>query len=208
MSKIYLVTHTESMHHTEGLVGGWYDANLTERGRDQASQVATALQQRITNTPRLFSSDLNRAMQTAEPISALLNCAIEPTPDLREVSCGDAEGGPQAWLDENILLPPKDGVERLDHQICSGAESRHVAATRIYAFMARLVADLPNETVVVTHGFAATFVLSAWIGMPIEAVGYVSFPVQSGSITTLEHDETWGNRAVVSLGDTRHLTEG
>ncbi len=207
MTKLYLVTHTQSTHHVDGLVGGWYDASLTDRGQSEARAVAQELKRRLAHTPVLFSSDLRRAVQTAEPIAALLGCPLETTTDLREVSCGVAEGGPQVWLDEHIVLPPRhDG--RMDHRICDGAESRREAATRIYAFMDRLMDKLPAETVVVTHGFAATFVVSAWIGMPLEATAHVGFALRPGSLSMLQYDDTWGNRTVTSLGDVQHLAAG
>ncbi len=62
-----------------------------------------------------------------------------------------------------------------------------------------------DDLVVVTHGFAATFVVAAWIGMPVPAAGHVAFPVASGSITTLVEDGFFHNRAVVSVGDVSHL---
>lgn len=50
-----------------------------------------------------------------------------------------------------------------------------------------------------------TFVVAAWIRMPLEAAGYVSFRSTSGGITVLEKDDHWHNRRVVSLDDTSHL---
>ena len=55
---------------------------------------------------------------------------------------------------------------------------------------------------------ALTFVIAAWIKMPIDSAGYVSFPARSGSITHLKEDDYWQNRAVVSLADVSHLTDG
>ncbi len=43
--------------------------------------------------------------------------------------------------------------------------------------------------------------------MPIEALGYVNFPVASGSMTVLREDDYFHNREVVSLGDTSHLAQ-
>jgi broad specificity phosphatase PhoE len=37
---IYVVAHTQSEHHVQKLVGGWYDSELTEFGRLQADAVA------------------------------------------------------------------------------------------------------------------------------------------------------------------------
>ncbi|MCY0939906.1 hypothetical protein [Streptomyces antarcticus] len=56
-----------------------------------------------------------------------------------------------------------------------------------------------------THGFALTFVVAAWIGMPIDSLGHVNFRVASGSITHLREDDFFHNRQLVRLGDTRHL---
>lgn len=62
-----------------------------------------------------------------------------------------------------------------------------------------------GHQVVVTHGFALTFVVAFWIGMPFEALGSVSFRAPSGSITVLREDDFFHNRQVVSLGGTGHL---
>ncbi|MFI6390182.1 hypothetical protein ACIBHY_09530 [Nonomuraea sp. NPDC050547] len=56
-----------------------------------------------------------------------------------------------------------------------------------------------------THGGSLTFVVAAWIKMPIEAAGYADFRAPSGSITTLRQDDFFHNRQVANLGDTRHL---
>ena len=48
MSKtIYLVTHPEATHHTDGLVGGWFDSDLTTRGVEQAGAIAESLVRRL-----------------------------------------------------------------------------------------------------------------------------------------------------------------
>ncbi|GAA1304292.1 hypothetical protein GCM10009647_022010 [Streptomyces sanglieri] len=41
--------------------------------------------------------------------------------------------------------------------------------------------------------------------MPIGSAGYASFRAASGSTTTLREDDSFHNRQVVDLGDTRHL---
>ncbi|HEY0803530.1 MAG TPA: histidine phosphatase family protein, partial [Pseudonocardiaceae bacterium] len=133
---------------------------------------------------------------------------VEPVADrrLREKSYGVAEGRPQGWLDQRFVPPPQVG-ERMRHdEGVPGAETRADLARRVYAAMERILRNEWAHQVIVTHGFAATFVVASWIGMPFESLGYVSFPVTSGSITTLHEDDYFHNRQVVSLGDTRHLT--
>jgi len=206
MTTVYVVPHTEATHHVESRVGGWFNSELTETGRIQAHATANALKKIVANKAVVYSSDLERATQTAQPIAEMLGSDVVVTPDLREISCGTAEGKSQAWLDERIAYPPRD-QSRIDHQIIEGAETRRTAATRIQRFVDELIEQAPAQAVVVTHGFAATFVVAAWIGMPVPATAFVGFDVSPGSITVLEIDELWGNRQVLRLNDTTHLSE-
>ncbi|PRX62668.1 histidine phosphatase superfamily protein (branch 1) [Nonomuraea fuscirosea] len=87
----------------------------------------------------------------------------------------------------------------------AGAETKEMLARRVYAAMDEIVRRPCEHQVIVTHGGSLTFVVASWIRMPIQAVGQVGFPVPSGSITTLREDDSFHNRAVVGLGDIRHL---
>ena len=129
-------------------------------------------------------------------------------PDLREISYGEAEGRPQSWLDERFIFPPAEGNQRrLDHQHgIPGAETRRAAAARIYRAMDHILSSPAEYQVIVTHGFALTFVVAAWIGMPLDAAGLIGLPVTSGSITTLSQEPPFYNRGVVRLNDISHLS--
>jgi probable phosphoglycerate mutase len=153
----------------------------------------------------LFSSDLRRTRRTAEEIAELFG--VTPVLDrrLREKSYGAAEGRPQAWLDQRFIPPPAVG-ERMGHdEGVPGAETKAACARRIYTAMDEILRRPCEQQIIVTHGGALTFVVAAWIRMPIESAGYVAFRVPSGSITTLREDDFFHNRQVVGLGDTRHL---
>ena len=92
---------------------------------------------------------------------------------------------------------PRRGVE--------GAETRRQFATRVHAAVEQVLASPCAHQVVVTHGFALTFVVTAWIGMPLESADRVNFRATSGGITVLEQDDFFANRSVVRLDDTAHL---
>ncbi len=207
MQTLYVVTHPQSVHHLEGRVGGWYDTPLTDRGRRQAQAIAVRLAALCADTtPSLTSSDLLRCSETAEIIGRHLSLAPRLTHDLREMSCGVAEGQPQAWLTARRLpVPEAGGLD--DAGGIEGAETRRQTGTRIYRAMDALQA-VPFQThIIVTHGFALTFVIAWWIGMPIESLGRVNFPVTSGSITHLAEHAFWKSRTVITLGDTSHLAD-
>lgn len=208
MRNIYVVTHPEATHHVEGVVGGWYDSQLTATGLRDASSIAAALRAVIPEDAdvELFSSDLQRTLQTARVVGDVLQ--VEPVLDrrLREKSYGEAGGRPQEWLDQRFVPPPAVG-DRMEHdEGIPGAETRAVIAQRIYEAMDVILESRCEHQIIVTHGFAATFVLASWIKMSINSLGYVNFRVTSGSITTLREDDFFHNRQVVSLGDTTHLS--
>lgn len=201
------MTHTQSTHHTEGLVGGWFDSGLTELGLAQAGRVGQRLRELVPEdaTAEIHSSDLRRAYQTAEAIARRLAVPIETTPDLREKSYGDAEGKPQAWLDERFVFPPTTG-NRMDHdEGIPGSESRRQFAGKIYRAMDRILASPCPHQIVVTHGFALTFVVAAWIKMPLDSVGDIAVASTSGGISHLFEDDAFHNRGLVGLDDTLHL---
>ncbi|MEV4806219.1 histidine phosphatase family protein [Nonomuraea sp. NPDC049421] len=207
MRTLYVVTHPEATHHVEKVVGGWHDSRLTPAGLDAAASIAEALRARIPDGAdvELFSSDLLRTRQTAEKIAELFGVRAVLDPRLREKSYGEAGGRPQEWLDQRFIPPPAAG-ERLRHdEGVAGAETKAMLAQRVYAAMDEIVRRPCEHQIVVTHGGSLTFVVTSWIRMPIEAAGYAAFQVASGSITTLREDDRYHNRAVVSLGDIRHL---
>jgi len=206
---VRVVTHPEATHHVAGLVGGQFDSMLTPRGRVQAAAIARSLTRAIDPAMEVavVTSDLARTTETAELIGRALNVAVRPDARLREKSYGVAGGMPQAWLDERFIAPPATG-DRMNHgDGVAGSETRLDVAVRVYRAMTELLAMNVDELVVVTHGFTASLVVAAWIGMPIEAAGHVAFAAPSGSITTLREDGFFHNRAVITVGDTSHFDE-
>lgn len=204
---LYIVVHGQARHHVEGLVGGWFDSELTQKGHLQAAAVAHRLGDLIgeARPVELHTSDLQRAVQTAEPIGFRLGVAMVRWPELREMSYGEAGGRPQAWLEARRRYAPREG-NRLDHRGgLPSAETKREFMTRLYAAMEQILARPAPHQVIVTHGYALTFLVAAWTGMPLEAGGYVNFHATAGGITHLREDDAYFNRTVVRLDDTDHL---
>lgn len=199
MRTVYVVTHPEATHHVDHLVGGWYDSELTLEGERAAVAVAESLRAKVPDEVELYASDLRRTARTAELIGERLG--VTPVLDrrLREKSYGEAGGKPQAWLDGRFVPPPAVG-ERLGHdEGIPGAETKGAMAARVYAAMESILESACEHQIVVTHGGALTFVIAAWIRMPLESAGYVDFRGSSGSVTVLREDDYFHNRQVVTL---------
>ena len=199
MKRICLITHCEATHSIDRKVGGWYDSELTQKGKQQAAELAEKLHKLGFDIRRLtiYSSDLKRAAQTAQIITK--NIDKEPVLDqrLREMSFG-AHGGMNQEEHNKIMVPISPTGNRLDHRICEGAENRRELAVRISEFMEEIMKSEKNS-VIITHGFAATFVIAAFQKIDISSVGYISYKLRPGSISILEEDDLFKNRMVSLL---------
>lgn len=208
MHRVYVITHPEASHHVENRVGGWFDSHLTAKGLQRAEQIAVYLRALIpsTESAQLFSSDLRRTRQTAEAVSRALALDVTLDPDLREKSYGAAGGKAQAWLDERFVFPPAVG-DRLDHdEGIEGAETKREWISRVYAAIARIDTAQATHRVIVTHAGTASWVIAAWMRIPLEACNYAAFRVSSGSVTILEADDRFHNRSLIVLGETNYST--
>lgn len=205
MRELFVVTHPEATHHVEDRVGGWFDSCLTGRGQGHAHQVAEALAARVDPGVALFTSDLRRTQQTADAIASRLSGTPRALSELREKSYGEGEGQPGPWFRERFVPPPAHG-ERMNHdEGLVGAETKAEWVRRVYTGMDIVMDDPAHQKVVITHGGSATFVIAYWIGVPLNALDFVSFGLDSGSITHLREDDYFHNRAVVTLNETGHL---
>jgi len=205
MKDLFVVTHPQATHHVDDRVGGWFDSELTALGETQALQIADALAERVRPGAALFTSDLRRTQQTADVIAARLGVPSRALFGLREKSYGEGEGQPDAWFRERFVPPPQHG-ERMHHdEGLAGAETKAEWERRVYAGMDVVAADPADQTVIVTHGGSASFVIAHWIGMPLVALDVVSFRMDSGSITHLREDDYFHNRTVLTLNETGHL---
>ncbi len=205
MRNLFVVTHTQSMHHVEKKVGGWYDTDLTGKGQRDACAIAERLFAMIGHKEaEIFSSDLKRAFQTAEPVGRRFDLPVTQTRALREISYGVAEGKPQEWLDARYTPAPDNN--RLDYKgNMEGAESRRDVADRVYPFMDALTGRDCETQIIVTHGFTLSLVIAAWMNVPIDACGFINYAAPSGSITHLRQDDFFRNRAMIHFADIAHL---
>ena len=102
MKNILVIQHTQSIHHTNGMVGAWTDWELTEYGKRQADNISKALEKELLeNRYVLYCSDLKRAVQTAEPLFKYLDSKPIFREELREINEGEATGQSRNWYNQN-----------------------------------------------------------------------------------------------------------
>lgn len=88
--RLLLVRHGITQHNLNGQYTGQTDAPLSELGQRQIMAVGKYLAQERVDV--IFSSDLQRARDTAREIARHHNLPVLEDPDLREISMGTWEG--------------------------------------------------------------------------------------------------------------------
>ena len=152
MKTVYLIRHGETDDNAAGRAMGQMDVPLNARGIEQARQTAEFL--RKYPIERIVSSDLGRAMGTAQPLAEALGLAIEPDVRLRELSFGILEG---KTVGECELLDPV-AVERwrsgdFDAAL-PGGESRRSLMKRTKEVLGEIAAGPYAEVALFSHGGA------------------------------------------------------
>lgn len=88
--EIILIRHGESIGNKNNIVQGHDDYGLSELGLIQAHKLAEYFNN--DNIDAIYSSDLDRAMQTAAPTAKKTGIKIQTNSDLREAHFGIWEG--------------------------------------------------------------------------------------------------------------------
>ena len=145
---LYLVRHGKD---DETVRGGWSDQPLTAEGICQAEAMSITMTER--NIRHIYSSDLPRAMQTAEILAEKLQLPVVPLKQFREVNNGDLAGMKN---EEALVRYPGLFWNQLEWEQCyPNGESPKQFYERIYAmwmiFSQKLLVKKENA-VLVTHG--------------------------------------------------------
>ena len=152
---IFLVRHGETVDNARQIMQGQTQGCLNEKGREQALQVAERLAGEQIDA--VVASDLNRAIQTAEYISALHGLAVKTTPLLRERDWGGFTGR---------FIPDLKGEVWPDD-----IESEETLLLRARAFLLYITTTYPGKRVVaVGHGIMNKAVLAVYAKCPMREV--------------------------------------
>lgn len=150
-TRVIAVRHGETAWNAQARMQGQLDIALNALGRRQAVQVGAALAHERIDA--IFSSDLGRALQTAEPLAQRTGLRVRLDPGLRERCFGDFQG---LTFDEVQARWPDDSRrwrQREPDFAPEGAESLRVFAARAVAAAARIAGAHAGQTVVLlTHG--------------------------------------------------------
>jgi broad specificity phosphatase PhoE len=198
--RLLLVRHGETDANREFRMQGVSDMSLNDEGRRQLARTAERLAgERID---AVYASDLDRAIESAEPIAAMHGLAVRTDPRLREQNLGEWEG--DVWFD----LPKIYGQDALDAFMGDldygppGGETKREVLERFRAAVLEIGSRHEGETIcIVTHG--GPLMVFAYAAMRIPFGRENRFYAANGSLSELVRmDGFW---RLVTLNETHFL---
>jgi broad specificity phosphatase PhoE len=194
--KAIIVRHGETDYNAQRILQGYSPVPLSTRGRQQAALVAErlpSLQPRI-----LYSSDIQRAQETAEIISHKLALPIQPCTGLREWHVGTWQ---HKSADEFETHLEAIGGHVVTY-VPEGGESQLQTQERMVAQMQSLAAQHAGETVLcVSHGKAIDLFTRHVLGLDVMRTP--AYSIINTSVNIFSHQN--GGWELITLNDVYHL---
>jgi broad specificity phosphatase PhoE len=169
--EIVYETHSVTTDNEAGIATGWLPGSLSAVGRRYAAELGE--RRRDDGIAVVFSSDLARAVQTAEIAFAGTDVPIRLDKRLRECNYGDLNGMPVAQLAEERL-------RRIDTPFPGGQSYLDVVA-RTEDFLRDLGAGWDGQRVLLISHSANRWALQHLLeGTPLEQLVSAPFDWQEG----------------------------
>jgi broad specificity phosphatase PhoE len=169
-------THSTTTDNEAGIATGWLEGRLSEAGRAQAK--ALGVRRRNDGLVAVFTSDLRRAVETAEIAFAGSDLPVRQDRRLRECDYGELNGGRAAEIERERLL-------RIDQPFPGGESYRQVVG-RTRSFLNDLIPELDGSRVLLIAHSANRWALQhLLLGNTLEEVVAAPFEWQEGWVYAL-----------------------
>jgi alpha-ribazole phosphatase/probable phosphoglycerate mutase len=169
--QIVFETHSITEDNEHGIATGWHHGRLSDKGRLLARELGE--RRRNDGIQVVFTSDLGRAVETAEIAFGDTPIPILHDWRLRECDYGEKNGATRDELDRNR-------PEHLDHPYPEG-ESWRQATQRVKHFLDDLRVRWKSSRVLVIGHVATRWGLEHYLnGVPLEHLVRAQFTWQAG----------------------------
>jgi probable phosphoglycerate mutase len=206
ITRLYLVRHGQSAGNAEGRFGGHGPTPLSKLGERQARLTAEALKKEGVSV--IYSSDLARAVQTAQPLADLIESPVNATSAFRERHVGVLEG---LTFDESKRQFPKDYyalVNRNVHHIITNGESYRQLLRRTTGALWDILRKHQGEKIAIySHTGAICFMTLHLMGAIHRNTKQTPWLITSNCGINRFEIRGRNNIRVVALNDTRHLSQ-
>ena len=203
MTTIYLIRHAEAEGNLFRRAQGHWNGKITERGKKQIDALAGRFA--AVHIDAVYSSDLDRARETAGALLRGRDLDLCTTRELREIHMGVWEG--DSWGDLSYKWPEQMYNFNNDPRKWSvpGCESFDMCQKRMTAALTRIAAAHDGQTVgVVAHGMCIKIFLLGVLGIAPDDPEALMHG-DNTSVSLLRYED--GRFAVEYCNDNSHLGE-
>jgi len=184
MTTFYLIRHGDNDVLSYALAGRAPGVHLNTRGQQQALRLAEHLGGRAID--HIFSSPLERARETAEPLARKLGLKAEICDAITEINYGDWTGKTMTELEQ--MGGWKQWNTFRSGTRPPGGESILEVQARTVGQIEKLRRDLPNSSVALfSHGDPLRSALVYYLGMPLDLLRRLK--LHPASVTVLAINE-------------------
>ncbi|MBX3289438.1 MAG: histidine phosphatase family protein [Acidobacteria bacterium] len=206
ITRIYLVRHGQSDGNAQGRFGGHGPTPLSELGKAQADVTARLLADEGVSV--IYSSDLARAIQTAEPLAELTGSEIHSTSAFRERHVGVLEG---LTFDESKKQYPEDYFALINrdvqHVITNGESYKQLLQRTSNALWNIARKHAGQRIAIFSHTGAICFMTLHLMGAVRGSSRSTPWLITSNCGINRFEIRSRRNIRVLALNDTRHLTD-
>jgi probable phosphomutase (TIGR03848 family) len=196
MTTFLLIRHGDNDSLGHKLVGWTPGIHLNARGRAQSERLAERLSR--AGVRAIYSSPLERARETAEPLARRLGIEVRVLEEIGEIRLGE-------WTGRTFEELRQDPRWRQVNAFRSGAripggETMLEVEQRMAAALEQMRAAHPGEVVVVvTHGDPIRAILCHYLGMPLDLMHRLE--IAPASVSVLRLGDDWAQAPRINVTD-------
>lgn len=200
--RIYLVRHGETSWNVKLKFQGHTDVPLAQRGIEQANFLARRLNK--MKFAAIYSSDLKRAMETAEILAMPHGITVQSVPKLREANFGRWEGMNFKEIREEYAITLQQWWDNPKKTAAPGGETLEEMALRVNGAVREIAGRHMDEqeVVIVAHGGPIRAVICNLLGMDLNY--YRRLQTENTSLNIINFSSL-DNGHLVLFNDCRHL---
>ena len=181
MTDILLIRHGENEYTRKGKLAGWTPGvHLNETGQAQAQ----ALAERLMEAPlkAIYSSPLERALETAGPLAQARKLPVQKCEGIGEVRYGE-------WTGRSLKVLARTKLWKVVQRQPSamefpGGETLRAVQARALEAIEGIARKHPKDLVALfSHGDVIKLVVAYYLGMPVDM--FQRILINTGSITAI-----------------------
>lgn len=196
--KIYLIRHGQTEWNRIGKLQGWFDSELSLKGKQQAYDLSRLLADKQIDA--VFTSDLGRAKTTASIIFP--NRILFEDERFREIYLGNWQGKDIQDLEANTDYQTYISTPHLFKSIHT--ESITDVQKRMVDALLSISEYNYQKVAIVSHGVAISCLLNALSNKPLSKLWET--PMLEGASYVLKEIDSFELRKIKELFETSHLS--